>query len=61
MHTAATTALDRLTDAAPDSSDVVLSLAELSRLGASRGHVRAALDADRWQRVGRAIVLHNGG
>lgn len=49
-----------LTNAATDSPDAVLSMGELTRLGTSRGQVRAALDAGRWQRVGRAIVLHNG-
>lgn len=47
----------------PDTSDayeVVLSAAELRRRGWPHAAIRAQVDARRWQRVGRAVILHNG-
>jgi len=38
----------------------VTTTARLMRAGATRSRVQANLDAKRWQRVGRAIVLHAG-
>ena len=43
-----------------DPFAVVLPLWALYRMGWTRSMVRAQLDARRWQRLGRAIVLHNG-
>jgi hypothetical protein len=39
---------------------VVTALAELARHGWTASAVRAQLAAGRWQRIGRAIVRHNG-
>ncbi len=38
----------------------VVTVAELLRAGATRSRVRANLDAKRWRRCGRAVVLHAG-
>lgn len=38
----------------------VVPASRLVALGMSRGQIRAQVDAGRWQRVGRAIVLSNG-
>jgi hypothetical protein len=43
-----------------DPEAAVASTQELGHANVSRAALRAALDAGRWQRVGRAIVLHNG-
>ncbi len=40
--------------------DPVVTMAELRRAGWSGGAVRAQLAARRWQRFGRAVVLHSG-
>jgi hypothetical protein len=40
--------------------DGVASRAELSRVGVSCDLVAAQLAADRWRRIGTAVVLHNG-
>jgi hypothetical protein len=40
--------------------DTVVSPAELRRWGWSAAAIRAQLDGRRWQRLGRAIVRHNG-
>lgn len=38
----------------------VASLAQLHAAGRSYEQIRAQVDARRWQRIGRAVVLHNG-
>ena len=43
-----------------DGLDGVASRAELSRIGVGPDLVAAQLAADRWRRIGIAIVLHNG-
>jgi hypothetical protein len=49
---------------APESIDdpyeTVTTAADLVRTGWTEGAVRGQLQARRWQRVGRAVVLHNG-
>jgi hypothetical protein len=55
----------RAAQRAPDAStlppgDAVTTLATLRTSGWSDAAIRAHLDARRWQRRGRAVVLHNG-
>lgn len=57
MHTAAAR---RCAQFAEWSGVDAYSRAELLRMGCSRRSIDAGLAAGRWQRVGRAIVLHNG-
>jgi hypothetical protein len=40
--------------------DTVASLASMQARGWSHSAVRAQLNARRWQRLGRAVILHNG-
>jgi type II secretory pathway pseudopilin PulG len=40
--------------------DGVFSTAELAAAGCSRSQIQARLDAGRWRRIGRAVVMHNG-
>ena len=44
---------------APDIDDVVRR-ADLIRAGCTRSQIAARIAAGRWQRIGQAIVLHNG-
>jgi hypothetical protein len=41
-------------------SDTVVSVAALRAAGFSRAAISAQLDARRWQRIGRAVIRHNG-
>lgn len=43
-----------------DHLDDVASRGELGKLGVGWDHIAAQLAADRWRRIGTAIVLHNG-
>jgi hypothetical protein len=54
-------ALRSLPTAVDDARQVVASIPMLVSRGWSEDAVRAQLRARRWQRVGRAVVLHNGG
>jgi hypothetical protein len=47
-------------DSIEHAIDTVTSSAQLRRRGWTVAAVRGHLDARRWQRVGRAIILHNG-
>jgi hypothetical protein len=49
-----------LPDDLDNAYDTVTETAALRRAGWSTGAIRAQIDARRWQRFGRAIVLHNG-
>lgn len=40
-------------------TDLVLTRAELIAAGCTRSRLQAQVDARRWQRVGRAVVMHN--
>ncbi|MDT4934175.1 MAG: hypothetical protein QOK11_2067 [Pseudonocardiales bacterium] len=55
-----TPAARSLPDDLDNAYDTVTSSAVLRRAGWSAGAIRAQVDARRWQRFGRAIVLHNG-
>ncbi|MDT4944541.1 MAG: hypothetical protein QOH14_1274 [Pseudonocardiales bacterium] len=55
-----TPAARSLPDELDNAYDTVTSSAVLRRAGWSAGAIRAQVDARRWQRFGRAIVLHNG-
>jgi hypothetical protein len=47
-------------DVLDNAHDTVVLAAELRRNGWTPASIRAQLDARRWQRNGRALVLHNG-
>jgi len=56
----ATTAALRAADPRLSRFRGVASNEQLHRMGFTRHAVAAQLDAGRWQRIGRAVVLHNG-
>lgn len=43
-----------------DPAHTVRTLAQLERSGKTPGQIRGQVEARRWQRIGRAVVLHNG-
>jgi hypothetical protein len=49
-----------LPDARRFGADVVSSVAQLTASGWSAAAIRAQVDARRWQRIGRAVIRHNG-
>jgi hypothetical protein len=55
-----TRAAVRLHDFVDDVAVGAYSRPELVRMGCTQRTIDAALAADRWQRIGRAIVVHNG-
>lgn len=55
-----TSAARSIPDSFEHAFDTVALAADLRRWGWTVGALRSQLDARRWQRVGRAIVLHNG-
>jgi hypothetical protein len=54
------TAVRSLPETLDSAYDTVVTVAELGGWGWSPAAIRGQLDARRWQRAGRAIVLHNG-
>src|SRR5437763_10780057 len=58
MHTSS--ALRSIPSPLDDARETVTSLPALLKSGWSDSAVRAQLRARRWQRVGRAVLLHNG-
>lgn len=47
-------------DFARDTGYGAFTAAELVRMGCTRAQLRARVAAGRWQRIGRAFVMHNG-